>query len=174
MPPLPAVGDNGAMEAEPPTVDPPKRRRRWFQFSLRTLLSLVTLLAAACAYFGWQERIAKDGSEMPSGPPHRLTAEAQMPALIGKDVIVVGRVYLVDKNFGIQAGWMRSFEFLKCDGTNPRNNEGVTFEARGTLKKEAPYSVRNIDVRAQVSEADGDYPGDYYLSNVKWTALPGR
>jgi hypothetical protein len=40
---LPAVGDNAAMQTEPP-----KRKRRWFQFSLRTLMIGVTLLAAVC------------------------------------------------------------------------------------------------------------------------------
>jgi hypothetical protein len=34
--PLPAPADNAAMEADPPKADPPKRKRRWFQFSLRT------------------------------------------------------------------------------------------------------------------------------------------
>jgi hypothetical protein len=29
---LPAVGDNGAMEAEPTKVEPPKRKRRWFRY----------------------------------------------------------------------------------------------------------------------------------------------
>jgi hypothetical protein len=36
---------------------PPKRR--WNQFSLRTLLIGVTLLAVACAYVAWQARIVK-------------------------------------------------------------------------------------------------------------------
>jgi hypothetical protein len=36
------------MQTEPPTAVPPKRKRRWFQFSLRTLLIVVTLLAAIC------------------------------------------------------------------------------------------------------------------------------
>jgi hypothetical protein len=31
-------------------ADPPKRKRRWFQFSLRTLLVVVTLVAVACAW----------------------------------------------------------------------------------------------------------------------------
>ena len=35
---LPAVGGIAAMKAEPLNVDLPKRKRRWFQFSLRTLL----------------------------------------------------------------------------------------------------------------------------------------
>jgi hypothetical protein len=34
------------MQTEPSKADPPKRNRRWFQFSLRTLLIGVTLLAA--------------------------------------------------------------------------------------------------------------------------------
>jgi uncharacterized membrane protein YidH (DUF202 family) len=51
------------MEAEPPIADSPKHKRRWFQFSLRSLLIVVTLLAAAFAYVGWQNRkwIAKGG-----------------------------------------------------------------------------------------------------------------
>jgi hypothetical protein len=40
------------MQAEPPNAEPPKRKRRWFQFSLRTLLIVVTLLAVALA--GWR------------------------------------------------------------------------------------------------------------------------
>jgi uncharacterized membrane protein len=39
------------MDAEPPKADLPKGKRRWFQFSLRTLLIVVTLLAISSA--GW-------------------------------------------------------------------------------------------------------------------------
>jgi hypothetical protein len=60
----PAVGDNGAMEAEPPKADSPKRKRRRFQFSLRTLLIGVTLLAVPCAYTGWQEKIISERREV--------------------------------------------------------------------------------------------------------------
>jgi hypothetical protein len=35
---LPAVGDNATMQAEPLKAESPKRKRRWFQFSLRTLM----------------------------------------------------------------------------------------------------------------------------------------
>ena len=42
---LTAGRDNGAMETKPPEADPPKRKRRWFQFSLRTLMIVVTVLA---------------------------------------------------------------------------------------------------------------------------------
>src|SRR4051794_5204364 len=34
-------------------------KRRWYQFSLRTLLIGVTLLAVPCAYVGWQIRIVR-------------------------------------------------------------------------------------------------------------------
>jgi hypothetical protein len=37
--------------------EPPNRR--WFQFSLRTLLIGVTLLAVACGYVGWQMKIVR-------------------------------------------------------------------------------------------------------------------
>jgi hypothetical protein len=46
---LRAVGDNAAMETEQPRADPPKRKRRWFQFSLRTLLVITTIVAVQCA-----------------------------------------------------------------------------------------------------------------------------
>ena len=50
MLPLPAVGDNAAMEAEPPKAEPPKRKRRWFQFSLRTLMIFTLICAVGCAW----------------------------------------------------------------------------------------------------------------------------
>jgi hypothetical protein len=62
--PLPAVGDNAAMQTEPPTAEPPKLKRCWFQFSLRTLLIGVTLLAIPCAYVGWQVKIVKERKVM--------------------------------------------------------------------------------------------------------------
>jgi hypothetical protein len=46
---LPAVGDNAAMQAEPPQAEPPKRKRRWFQFSLRTLLIVIAIMAIQIA-----------------------------------------------------------------------------------------------------------------------------
>jgi hypothetical protein len=49
LPPLLTPTDNAAMEAEPPKSTTPKRRRRWYQFSLRTLLIAV---AAFCIYLG--------------------------------------------------------------------------------------------------------------------------
>jgi hypothetical protein len=45
-----AVGDNTAMEAEPNKAEPSKRKRRRFQFSLRTLLIFTLFVALACAW----------------------------------------------------------------------------------------------------------------------------
>ncbi len=43
------AADNAAMETEPTIADPPKRKRRWFQFSLRTLLIGVSIWSAIAA-----------------------------------------------------------------------------------------------------------------------------
>ena len=52
------------MEADPPKAEPPKRKRRWFQFSLRSLMIGVTLLAVPCAYVGWQAKIVRERRAM--------------------------------------------------------------------------------------------------------------
>ena len=46
----PVAVDNAAMDAEPTKADPPKRKRRWFQFSLRTLLVFTLIVAIGCAW----------------------------------------------------------------------------------------------------------------------------
>jgi hypothetical protein len=43
------------MEAEPP-----KRKRRWFQFSLRSLMIQATVLAAACGYLAHETKLVVD------------------------------------------------------------------------------------------------------------------
>jgi hypothetical protein len=40
------------MDSEPPKADLPKRKRRWFQFSLRTLLIATLIVAIPCAWLG--------------------------------------------------------------------------------------------------------------------------
>ena len=57
------AADNAAMEAEP-SAAAPTRKRRWLQFSLRTLLIGVTLLAAACGYFMCEYEIARGRNAM--------------------------------------------------------------------------------------------------------------
>jgi hypothetical protein len=41
------------MQMEPDVAAAPKRKRRWFQFSLRTLMIVVTVLAVPLGYVGW-------------------------------------------------------------------------------------------------------------------------
>ena len=61
---LPAVGDNAAMQTEPPKAEPPKRKRRWFQFSLRTLLIFTVICAIPCAWLaGRLTGNAKNGKQ---------------------------------------------------------------------------------------------------------------
>ena len=49
---LAAVRDNAAMEAEPPEAEPPKRKRRWYQFSLRTLMIFTLICALGAEWLG--------------------------------------------------------------------------------------------------------------------------
>jgi hypothetical protein len=50
---LPGVGDNAAMQTEPPKAEPTKRKRRRFQFRLRTLMIVVTPMAGLCGTVTW-------------------------------------------------------------------------------------------------------------------------
>ena len=59
---LPAVADNAAMQTEPAMTEPPTRKRRWYQFSLRTLLIVVTLFCVAGGYVCWQVRMVRERS----------------------------------------------------------------------------------------------------------------
>ena len=52
------------MQTEPPKAEPPKLKRRWYQFSLRALMIVVTLVAAVCGYVGWQATIVRERDAM--------------------------------------------------------------------------------------------------------------
>ena len=62
------------MQTDPHKADSPKRKRRWFQFSLRTLLIVVTLLSLPCAFVGSQLNIVRERSAMRK----RLLAEGAL------------------------------------------------------------------------------------------------
>jgi hypothetical protein len=49
------------MQAEPSKADPPKRKRRWLQFSLRSLMIGVTLFCVVIGgYVSWQAKIVRE------------------------------------------------------------------------------------------------------------------
>ncbi len=64
---LPAAGDNAVMEIEPITAEPPKPKRRWFQFSLRAVMILIVVLVVALGIILPAFQGAKE-----SGPRHPL------------------------------------------------------------------------------------------------------
>ena len=68
MLPLPAAADNAAMQTEPHKTDPPKRKRHWFQFSLRSLMIGVMLFAILGGYVGRQVEIVKERELMAAAP----------------------------------------------------------------------------------------------------------
>ena len=73
---LPAVGDDAAMQAEPPKPEPPKRKRRWYQFSLRTLMIVVTVAALVSALV----------SAVASRLPNELTLKQLQSVKVGMSV----------------------------------------------------------------------------------------
>ncbi len=85
LPPLPAVADNGAMEAKPPNIKPPNPSRRWYQFSLRTLLIAVMLLAAPLGYVGWQAKIVRERKAW----KERLPPEGYLGSVPALDFVTV-------------------------------------------------------------------------------------
>jgi hypothetical protein len=70
-------------EAEPTKADPPKRKRRWLQFSLRTLLIVTGLVAVICGYIGSQAKIV-------------MERKAALGAIRGRAVILTDKGSTVD------------------------------------------------------------------------------
>jgi hypothetical protein len=68
------------MQTEPPKADPPKRKRRRFQFSLRTLMIAVTLLAVPFAYVGWQATIVRERKAWKDNPKFYVEMGQQVPS----------------------------------------------------------------------------------------------
>jgi hypothetical protein len=66
-----APADNTAMEVAP------KRRRRWLQFRLRTLMICVTLFCAVGGWFGNQVRMVRERKAMAFRPSVDSVTEAR-------------------------------------------------------------------------------------------------
>ncbi len=77
--------DNGAMEAEPPVTASPKRKRRWYQFSLRSLMVVVTLLAVPLGYVGWQAKIVRERNAKPALPVASHIASMEILIQLNQD-----------------------------------------------------------------------------------------
>ena len=111
------------MQSEPPQAEPPKRKRRWFQFSLRTMMIFTLICAIPCAWLGnkiEQKRREREvvkairdfgglvtfDYEMVGGssfPPPRPEAPGPtwLRDLLGQDFFSdVGEVILLGRNFG--------------------------------------------------------------------------
>jgi hypothetical protein len=48
------------MQTEPPKADPPKTKRRWYQFSLRTLMIVVTLFCVVGGYVAHEAKVVNE------------------------------------------------------------------------------------------------------------------
>jgi hypothetical protein len=68
------------MQTESPKADPPKRKRRWFQFSLRTLMIGVTVFCVVIGgYTVWQKKIVKERQEW----LHAHSRQPDLPKITG-------------------------------------------------------------------------------------------
>jgi hypothetical protein len=52
------------MQTKPPNAEPPKRKRRWYQFSLRSLMIVVMLLAIPCWWVAKQKKLVDERRAM--------------------------------------------------------------------------------------------------------------
>jgi hypothetical protein len=68
------------MQTEPPKAEPPKRKRRWFQFSLRSLMIGVAILAVICGYVGRQAKVVRDRKAYLQANTHDVKKEASAAA----------------------------------------------------------------------------------------------
>ena len=59
----PAAGDNAGMQSEPSKADPTKRKRRWFQFRLRTLLIFTLVCAIGSAWVAHRAELKRKERE---------------------------------------------------------------------------------------------------------------
>jgi hypothetical protein len=106
------------IEASVSKAEPPKRNRRWFQFSLRTLLLLITLAAIWC---GWQahlvsERKATSGTLREKGATF-ITPDTKRDASLGVSLWL--RVHFIGDS-PIDAIWLPRARFSEKDAANVR------------------------------------------------------
>jgi hypothetical protein len=89
------------MSTEPSNADPAKRKRRWLQFSLRSLMIGVTLFCVVVGgYVGWQKRIVSE----------RLALRDELRGLPGSNPSGIrGRVNRINPDDGrYYISWLRT------------------------------------------------------------------
>jgi hypothetical protein len=84
------------MPTEPSKTDPPKGKRRRFQFRLRTLMIGVTLLAVPLGYVGWHERIVQVRRQT------TLWVDS-----VGGQVFAPSENLIKKSGFACEVGWLR-------------------------------------------------------------------
>jgi hypothetical protein len=72
-----AIGNNVAMQTEPSKAVPPKRKRRWFQYSLRSLLFWIVPYAAFYAAVV-SSILSRHGAQAPTGTPGDFLYDLRM------------------------------------------------------------------------------------------------
>ncbi len=85
--------------------EPPKRNRRWLQFSLRTLLIAVTLLAVSSAAVTWD---VQDRQRLIRGRDEARDAIKNQAKYIN-DMVDAGRQQAVENMIGHPRGHQRTF-----------------------------------------------------------------
>ena len=89
------------MPTEPTKADPPKRKRRWFQFSLRTLLIFTLICAIPCAWLGHKiERKRQEREAVES------LIKDGWSVVYDSQIDLSGKQYSSDKPRG--PGWLRT------------------------------------------------------------------
>ena len=118
----PKSADNAAMEAEPTKVEPPKRKRRHFQFRLRTLMIMVALLSVYCGPFAWllqdRQRLIRELDESRAAERRTsrqleraiLVVEQQQRKLLSaiREIVVSNTTLVLQRDVGIAGEWITS------------------------------------------------------------------
>jgi hypothetical protein len=98
------------MESEPPKADLPKLKRRWYQFGLRTLMIVVAMVAAACAYIAHEARVVRDRQEFFSA--HDTKNHVQTPQSTTKILANGNRMSLGDEPSFIRR-WLGDIRYME-------------------------------------------------------------
>jgi hypothetical protein len=128
------------MQSDPPKADPPKRKRRWFQFSLRTLMIGVALLAVPCGYLEWQAKIVRERRAFcnshiglydfyDTSPRHRLP---WLRKILGDDVYCVVALP-IESPKAERALVAEVFPEAEILAINPRNPNGTSGGGGGSM-----------------------------------------